>query len=255
MKARQAWLNWALVGIVTGSLIWALTHRAPEHETATNTVVRPRPYPGVDASTATLTPLPSPTPNPDADGYLPAPDFVSTQVLTIASSPYAEFLRTLQSALTDHDSTYVASLAWDLGPPVSLAELGATEVAFQGLTAREIKLLLDRFYETGSRLIIQGYFAEPDPPGSGGGYCLNLVLHGFRGAVPRPTTEPDYTYGMELPDVIPIDAAMWRICYNGDGLYEWKEWSYGQYYGRLNSSILARMVDMEYPTPYYVLRP
>ena len=190
MKARGVWLVAAMAVALGAGIAWALLRREPALRTAISAAGRASPSPGALAPAPTATPpqvrryptlpstapaypppptpVPTPTPTPDSDGYLAAPAFLSTQEITIASSPYAAFVDRLDYALRNHDSTYISGLVsgYDNGrSAVSFGDVwGPDEVAFQGLRAADIRTLLDRFFANGSSLTLQGFFVESASP-------------------------------------------------------------------------------------------
>ena len=229
----------ALAVAVTGLVLWLADGWADRPPTA-GPLQEGYPPPQV---------TPTATPAADAAGYLPAPEWVTTTVVTLAESPYSELLGPLQTALDERDAGGVAVFA-DTG--VALTSGGRIQGA-QGakdIDPDEIAGLLATYLASGGAPRLQGYYVETFDDGS---VCLDILSHPFVGLVPHPTTDPqEPDVGPIAPEYLQGDAASWRLCRNTDGAWQWQEWTQGEYY-----PMVRDYADMRYRLApvYFVIRP
>ncbi len=163
--------------------------------------------------------------SPDSQGYLPVPDGVGYVTSTLAASPYADLLASLQN---DLDARNAPALADRVSADRPLRLFGVEELgsaAGEAIDPATATMLLTGFFEAGSQPLVQGYFASSDDAGL---VTLHAVLYPFTGAVPFPTPA-DPTWGPPVPETVPAGAALWTFTGNADQGWQWENWVYGDY--------------------------
>jgi hypothetical protein len=189
---------------------------------------------------------PTATPTALANGYMPEPISISTEVVTIETSEYVDILTDVQSALTEGDEAALTSMA-----PF---EIILNPVGSEGHTVNRLEIpdglssTLEAALDSVSPLV-QGYFFSPGDVASIG--CLEMVVYPFDNHVTFPTSEP-WSEPMPQatnPPTMYIDASAWQFC-EEDGEWFWVRWWFGGYYETLYT--IARITE---ESTYYVIRP
>jgi hypothetical protein len=167
-----------------------------------------------------------PPPQPTGE---PTPTLDARSV-TLASSPYAEILTTLQRELDGVDTAALAAHGpvTDTGSsPLTAVEAGMIEGGI-ALSKEDVRRILDAFYAAGSKPRIDGYFVqtfEGSPPESA---CIGVVTRGWAGTVaspPEPTLPPGAEpYGQAWPEDFPDGWWGWQLCTPDGSDWSWDEW-------------------------------
>jgi hypothetical protein len=165
-----------------------------------------------------------PSATPDEQGFLKAPNFVYTKETTIEDSDFPTLLSTLQSALDERDSAVLSSSIEGemhfISALIFESYSGATY-----LDSSAAKGLLDQFFLYENRSRVQGFWADDLDEET---FCVNVNVYRLAGEVAHPTVPPD-RMGMQPPDSIDGDTAVWEFCGSESRGWMWTEWAHDRF--------------------------
>lgn len=183
--------------------------------------------------TATTEPTETPTPTPDAQGYMPPPTNITTTLVTLGASPYADLLVPLQAALDAQDLTWLSDTASWRGSlpfvPIGCLDGGDACGSPQLDTPDELAPAVATAI-AGTNALIQGYFEEPGGDGQGVTWtCLQVLIYPFGTTMTYPTAIPGPPGPETNPSTVTVDASAIEVCKKVDS-WGWDAWRFGGYH-------------------------